>query len=188
VTPSILLGGLLILSSVFILSSKDKAEKATTLKRSLKDRISEDLIIGVLLAIATAFFWAISYVSYNQARELTGDIFYPNFVRIFFGTITIAIVGLFQKDYFDGFRKENRKYLKYFISIGIAGSLSLGLADALFIKAAEINGLVLTSTITANTPMVQQILSIILLKEKFRKRFLLAVGLIIVGNYIIIFF
>ncbi len=187
VSPSILLGGFLILSSVFILSSKDKAEKINTLKRSLKDRLSEDLIIGVFLAIATAFFWAISYVSYNLARELTGDIFYPNFVRIFFATISIAILGLFQKDYYDGFRKENRKYIKYFISIGIAGSLSLGLADALFIKAAEINTLVLTSTITANTPMVQQIFSIILLKEKFRKRFLLAIGLIIVGNYIIIF-
>lgn len=187
VTPSILLGGLLILSSVFILSTKDKAEKATNLKRSLKDRISEDLIIGVLFAIATAFFWAISYVSFNQVRELTGDIFYANFIRIFFATITIAILGLFQKDYYYGFRKENRKYIKYFLSIGIAGSLSLGLADALFIKAAEINTLVLTSTITANTPMVQQIFSIILLKEKFRKRFLLAVGLIIVGNYIIIF-
>ena len=187
VSPSILLGGLLILSSVFILSSKDKAEKINNLKRSLKDRLSEELIIGVFFAIATAFFWAISYVSFNQVRALTGDIFYPNFVRIFFATITIAILGLFQKDYYDGFRKENRKYIKYFISIGIAGTLSLGLADALFIKAAEINTLVLTSTITANTPMVQQIFSIILLKEKFRKRFLLAVGLIILGNYIIIF-
>jgi drug/metabolite transporter (DMT)-like permease len=186
-TPSILIGGFLILSSVFILSSKDKEEKSTNLKRGLKDRISEDLVVGVLLAIATAFCWAISYVSYNQARELTGDIFYPNFVRIFFAMITIAIFGLFQKEYYDGFRKENKKLLKYFISIGIAGSLSLGLADALFIKAAEINTLVLTSTITANTPMVQQILSIILLKEKFRKRFLLAVVLIILGNYLIIF-
>jgi len=186
VTPSILFGGLLILSSVFILSSKDKAEKII-LKRSFKDRMSEDLIIGVLLAIATAFLWAISYVSYNQARILTGDIFYSNFVRIFIAAMSIALLGLFQRDYYDGFKKENKKYLKYFFAIGIAGSLSLGLADALFIKAAEINGLVLTSTITANTPMVQQILSIILLKEKFRKRFLVAVGLIIVGNYIIIF-
>ena len=187
-TPAILIGGILILLSVFILSSKDKEEKKTSLKKSLKEKISEDLIIGVLLAIATAFFWAISYVSFNQARIITGDIFYPNFVRIIFATITIAIVGLFQKEYYDGFRKENRKLLKYFISIGIAGGLSLGLADALFIKAAEINTLILTSTITANTPMVQQILSIILLKEKFRKRFLVAVGLIIVGNYIIILF
>ncbi|TFG16704.1 MAG: DMT family transporter [Promethearchaeota archaeon] len=186
VTPSILLGGLLILSSVFILSSKDKSEKIT-LKRSIKDKLSEDLIIGVLLAIATAFFWAISYVSYNQARILTGDIFYSNFFRIIIAAMSIALLGLFQRDYYDGFKKENKKYLKYFFAIGIAGSLSLGLADALFIKAAEINGLVLTSTITANTPMVQQILSIILLKEKFRKRFLVAIGLIIMGNYIIIF-
>lgn len=187
VTPSILFGGLLILSSVFILSSKDKSEK-DVISKSLKDKISEDLIIGVLLAIATAFFWAISYVSYNQARIITGDIFYSNFIRIFIATISVAMVGLFQKEYYQGFKKENKKFLKFFLSIGIAGSLSLGLADALFVKAAEINGLVLTSTITANTPMVQQIFSIILLKEKFRKRFLVAVGLIIVGNYIIIFF
>ena len=187
ITPSILFGGLLILSSVFILSSKDKSEKNSS-KRSFKDKISEDLIIGVLLAIGTALLWAISYVSYNQARILTGDIFYSNFIRIFIAMISVAFLGLFQRDYYDGFKKKNKKFLKYFLSIGIAGSLSLGFADALFVKAAEINGLVLTSTITANTPMVQQIFSIILLKEKFRKRFLVAVGLIIVGNYIIIFF
>ncbi len=99
----------------------------------------------------------------------------------------IGILGLFQKEFYSGFKKENRNNLKYFIYIGIAGVLSLGLADAIYIKAAEINGLVLTSIFTANTPMVQQIFSILILKEKFRKRFIIAVFLIIVGNYIIIF-
>ena len=187
ITISILVGGGLILSSVFILSSKDKSEKID-LKRSLKERISEDLIIGVLLAIGTAFFWALAYVSFNQARILTGDVFISNFIRVGFGMITIAILGIFQRDYYAGFNKENRINLKYFIYIGIAGILSLGLADAIYIKAVEINGLILTSTFTANTPMVQQILSILILKEKFRKRFLIAVLLIIIGNFILIIF
>ena len=56
-----------------------------------------------------------------------------------------------------------------------------------YIKAGEINGLVLTSTFAVNTPMVQQIFSILILKEKFRKRFIIAVILIIGGNYIILF-
>ncbi|MFX1588393.1 MAG: DMT family transporter [Promethearchaeota archaeon] len=187
ITPSILIGGLLILSSVFILSSKDKSDINLKLKRSLKERISEDLILGVLLAIGTALFWAIAYVSFNQVRILTGDVFVSNFFRVSFGMIAIAILGAFQKEYYNGFKKESRTNLKYFIFIGVAGMLSLGLADAIFILAAEINGLGLTSTITANTPMVQQLLSILLLKEKFRKRFLLAVVLIITGNYIILF-
>ena len=89
--------------------------------------------------------------------------------------------------YYAGFKKENREDLKYYFYIGIAGSLSLGLADSLFYKAPEINGLILTSTITASTPVVQQAMSIAILKEKFRKRFLLAVFLIILGNYIILF-
>jgi len=78
--------------------------------------------------------------------------------------------------------------LKYYLYIGIAGALSLGLADSLFIMAVAVNGLVLTATITANTPMVQQTLSILILKEKFRKRFIIAVLLLILGNYIILFF
>jgi len=61
ISVSILVGGGLILSSVFILSSKDKSEKIGK-KRSLKERISEDLILGVLLAISTAFFWALAYI------------------------------------------------------------------------------------------------------------------------------
>ncbi len=186
ITFSILIGGAIILSSVFILGSKDKSEK-NNFKRSLKERISEELILGVLLAIGTAALWAVAYVSLNQARIMTGDVFVPNFFRVSFGMILIAILGIFQKEYYEGFTKENRNNLKYFIFIGIAGMLSLGLADAIFIKAAEINGLLLTSTFTANTPMVQQILSIIILKEKFRKRFILAVFLIILGNYIVLF-
>ncbi|MFW9880981.1 MAG: GRP family sugar transporter, partial [Candidatus Thorarchaeota archaeon] len=183
ITLSIIIGGALIIYSVFILSSKDKSEKT---EASLKERISEDLIVGVFLAIAVAFFWAIAYVSLNQARLIGGDLFASNFFRVGFGTITIAILGIFQKEYYAGFKKENRNHLKYFLYIGLAGILSLGFADAIYIKAAEINGLVLTSTFTANTPMVQQILSILILKEKFRKRFIVAVILIIIGNYIII--
>ncbi len=186
ITIPIVFGGILILSSVFILSSKDKSDKID-IKRSLREKISEDLILGVLLAIGTAFCWAVAYVSLNQARIITGDVFISNFVRVFFGMITFALLGLFQKEYYSGFKKENRENLKYFIYIGIAGILSLGFADAIYIKAAEINGLILTSVFTINTPMVQQILSILILKEKFRKRFILAVVLIITGNYIIFF-
>ncbi|MFX1391463.1 MAG: GRP family sugar transporter [Promethearchaeota archaeon] len=186
ITYSTLIGGILMLISVFILSSKDKSEK-TGLNRSIKQKISEDLIIGVILAIGTAFFWALAYVSFNQARIISGDVFVSNFIRVGFGMLSIALIGIFKHEYYLGFKKENRNNLKYFLYIGIAGILSLGLADALYIKAAEINGIVLTSVFTANTPMVQQIFSILILKERFRKRFILAVILIILGNYVILF-
>ena len=186
ITYSILLGGALILLSVFILSSKDKSEK-TEISRSFKEKISEDLIIGGLLAIGAAFFWAVAIISFNQARILTNDVFVTNFFRVVFAMICIAILGIFQRDYYSGFKKNNRKNLRYFIFIGIAGILSLGFADSLFYKAAEINGLIFTSTITASTPLIQQLASVLILKEKFRKRFLMAVILIILGNCIIIF-
>lgn len=184
ITFSILIGGLIILSSVFILSSKDKTENSNSIN---EDKSPENLILGVILAIGTAFFWALAIVSYNQARIITGDVFVTNFFRVSFAMIVIGLLGLFQREYFDGFKKENRGNLKYFIYIGMGGILSLGFADTLFYKAAEINGLVLTSTFTVNTPMIQQIFAILILKEKFRKRFILAVFLIIAGNYIIIF-
>ncbi|MFX0002165.1 MAG: DMT family transporter [Candidatus Hodarchaeota archaeon] len=186
ISVSILIGVALIISSVFILSTKDKSERIDK-KRSLKEKISEDLIAGVLLAICAAFFWALAYISFDQARILTGDVFISNFFRVMFGMITIGIIGLFQHDYYAGFKKENRVNLKYFIYIGIAGILSLGFADAIYIKASEINGIILTSALTLNTPMVQQIFSILVLKEKFRKRFIFAVILIIIGNYLILF-
>jgi uncharacterized membrane protein len=184
---SILLGGLLILLSAFVLSTKDK-KNINENGSEKKNHSSEKMVIGVLLAIGSAFLWGLSIVAFNQARIISSDVFVTNFIRIFFGAIFFIILGIFQKDYYASFYKENRKIIKYFVFIGIAGSLSLGLADTLFYKAVEINGLVLTSTFTANTPMVQQILSILILKEKFRKRFIFAVVLIIVGNYIILFF
>ncbi len=183
---SILLGGLLILLSAFVLSTKDK-KNINENGSEKKNHSSEKMVIGVLLAIGSAFLWGLSIVAFNQARIISNDVFVTNFIRIFFGAIFFIVLGIFQKDYYSGFYKKNRKIIKYFIYIGIAGSLSLGLADTLFYKAVEINGLVLTSTFTANTPMIQQFLSILILKEKFRKRFIFAVGLIIVGNYIILF-
>ena len=183
---SILLGGALILLSAFVLSTKDKKSvNDEGLEKNTKS--SENLVIGVLLAIGSAFLWGLSIVAFNQARIISTDVFVTNFIRVFFGATFFMILGIFQRDYYGGFTKENRKVIKYFLFVGIAGALSLGLADTLFYKAVEINGLVLTSTFTANTPMVQQILSILILKEKFRKRFILAVGLIIIGNYIILF-
>ena len=183
---SIVLGGLLILLSAFILSTKDK-ENVNENGSEKKIQSSEKMVIGVLLAIGSAFLWGLSIVAFNQARIISNDVFVTNFIRVFFGTIFFIILGIFQIEFYSSFTKANRKKFKYFIFVGIAGALSLGLADTLFYKAAEINGLVLTSTFTANTPMVQQILSILILKEKFRKRFIFAVGLIIIGNYIILF-
>ena len=184
---SILLSGFLFLLSVFILSSKDKSEAGES-EPNVNERSSENVIIGVFFGIGAAFCWGIAIVSFNQARIFSGDVFIANFLRVAFAAVIIALVGIFQREYYLGFKKETRENRKYFIFIALAGILSLGFADTLFYKAAEINGLALTSTITVNTPMVQQIFSILILKEKFRKRFLIAVGLIIIGNYIVIFF
>ena len=183
---SVLLGGVLFLCSVFILSSKDKNENFNA-NRDLEMKNSESVIIGVLFAVGAAFLWAVAILSFNQARIITGDVFITNFFRVAMATVLFLPIVIFRPIYYSGFKKENRGNLKYFIYIGIAGILSLGFADTLFYKAAEINGLLLTTTITINTPFIQHVLSILILKEKFRKRFLFAVGLIILGNYIILF-
>lgn len=184
---SIILGGILFLSSVFILSSKDKLDNID-LEENMKETKSEEVILGVLLALGAAFLWAVAILSFNQARILSGDVFITNFLRVFMACIMFFPLGLFYPVYYSGFKKENRKYIKYFIYIGIAGILSLGFADTLYYKAAEINGLIFTSVISINTPILNQIFSILFLKEKFRKRFFIAVCLIIGGNYIVLFF
>ena len=184
---SIILGGILFLLSVFILSSKDKLEK-NELKENLKDAKPEEVIVGVLLALSAAFLWAVAILSFNQARIISGDVFITNFLRVFMACIIFFPLGLFYPVYHSGFKKENRKYLKSFIFIGIAGILSLGFADTLYYKAAKINGLILTSVICINTPILNQILSILFLKEKFRKRFFIAACMIIAANYIVLFY
>ena len=191
ITTSVLIGGILILVSVFFLSKKDvEAEKNENISKEKEKNHenSEDIFLGVILALGAAFCWGISIVAFHQARIIAGDVFVTNFMRIIFATLFISVLGIFQKEYYSGFKfkKENRKDLKYYALIGIAGSISLGLADSLFYMAIELNGLVLTATITANTPMVQLILSAIILKEKFRKKFIIAVALIIIGNLVIL--
>ena len=186
IKPSILLGAALILSSVFILSSKD-SPIVDQISPDPENKPKESLFIGIICAVGCAFLWAIAIISFNQARIISNDVFITNFIRVVFGAVFFLILGIFDRRYYLAFRREEKKHLKYYFYVGLAGSLSLGFADSFFYKAVEINGLVLTSTFTANTPMVQQLFSILFLKEKFRKRFIFAVILIIVGNYIIIF-
>jgi len=88
-------------------------------------------------------------VSFNQARIIINDVFVTNFFRVFYALIGLTIVSLIKTEFLESFKKENKKILKFYFYIAIAGILSLGLAD---------------------------------------KRFLLAVALIIIGNYIILFF
>jgi len=200
ITLSILIGGSLILIGGFFLSKKDKPKNDLSISNNLKkklnkledeieveQKLSEEVFLGVIMALGTAFFWALAIVSFNQARIIAGgEVFVTNFIRILSAMTFISILGIFIHEYYRGFKKENRIYSKYFIYIGIAGSLALGFADSLFYKAAQINGLILTSTITASTPLIQQIASVFILKEKFRKRFFIAIILIILGNFIII--
>ena len=187
ITPAILIGAALILSSVFLLSMNDVPKDGSE-KIKILTKESEKLTQGIIISIIAAFLWALSAISFNQARIISGEVFSTNFFRVLFSVIAFSIWCIFKREYYGAFKKENRKYMKYFVFIGIAGMLSLGFADTLYYKAVEINGLVLTTTFTVNTPMVQQILSVIVLKEKFRKKFILAVALIIIGNYIILFF
>ncbi|MHA1467097.1 MAG: DMT family transporter [Promethearchaeota archaeon] len=191
ITTSVLIGGIFILVSVFFLSKKDiESEKNENIikEKEKNHEDPEDILLGVILALGGAFCWGISIVAFHQARIIAGDVFVTNFMRIIFATLFISVLGIFQKEYYSGFKfkKENRRDLKYYALIGIAGSISLGLADSLFYMAIELNGLVLTATITANTPMVQLILSAIILKEKLRKKFIIAVALIILGNLVIL--
>ncbi|MHA1671193.1 MAG: GRP family sugar transporter [Promethearchaeota archaeon] len=186
ITPAILIGAAFILSSVFLLSMNDTPKNQRN-KSKVTNKEQEKLTQGIIISIIAAFLWALSVISFNYARIISSDVFSTNFFRVLFSLITFSLWGIFKREYYGAFKKENKKYIKYYIFIGIAGMLSLGFADTLYYKAVEINGLVLTTTFTVNTPMLQQILSILILKEKFRKRFIFAVGLIIMGNYIILF-
>jgi drug/metabolite transporter (DMT)-like permease len=64
-TLSVLIGSFLFLFSVFILSSKDKTEEIEPYG-DLKEKNSENVIIGVLFAVGGAFLWAVAILSFNQ--------------------------------------------------------------------------------------------------------------------------
>ncbi len=93
---SILLGGSLVLLSAFVLSTKDRT-KANEKDSEKKSQSSDKMVIGVLLAIGSAFLWGLSIVSFNQARIISSDVFVTNFIRVFFGAIFFIILGIFSE-------------------------------------------------------------------------------------------
>ena len=88
VTVSILIGGAFILLSVFILTTKDKPNRDIS-NSDVIQKANKNLIVGVLLSIGTALLWAISYVSFNQARIISNEVFASNFLRIALASIFI---------------------------------------------------------------------------------------------------
>ena len=135
-----------------------------------------NVVLGLLAGIATAILWSLSIIAMNVL--LINNI--SPIVIIYFRTVivalTLTIITKALKMNFKG--KANRKTL---VTLSIGGFFGIGFGVIMLLNAITLLGAGRASLIASASPVVASILAMLLLKEKFRVRAIIAAALVTIG-------
>ena len=160
-----ILGGALILSSIWLIYLERKSIGK-----------GRNVVLGLLAGIATAILWGLSIIAMNVL--LINNI--SPIVIIYFRTVivalTLTIITKALKMNFKG--KANKKTL---VTLSVGGFFGIGFGVIMLLNAITLLGAGRASLIASASPVVASILAMLLLKEKFRVRAIIAAALVTIG-------
>ncbi len=156
-------GGFLIILSLWILYYERKSLD----RRSLK---------GMVAGLGTALMWSLSIISMKQALALNINPTVIIYIRTFIVALMLTLLVKAR-----GYSLKGKLYAKTFLILSIGGFFGIGFGVITFLYAISILGAGRVSLIASASPVIATLLAIILLKEKFRIRAILAVILVSLG-------
>lgn len=144
---------------------------------------------GIFLGMLTGFFWSMIYINMAVQNQIYHAPLESNFAHLIVYTIIIWIIVIIRPKHFPKFNlsSKNKEKMKAYLITGFFGIISAGIGDWIYQIGIIENGVAISITIASTTPLVNQILAIIILKEKFRKQLIIGVTLIVIANILIIF-
>ncbi|MHA1821341.1 MAG: EamA family transporter [Promethearchaeota archaeon] len=199
----------MIIGVFFIKRSKDNLDKDM-------DKLDPNLrklsyFRGFWFGITTGFCWAAIYVFMALQNRIYNGFIENNAIRCIISLIIVwtyillsrklrnKTINLFKiqkknqnskpKEIRDNSQISHRSYqdLKLYLLIGFFGIFSFGIADTIYQIAISLNGATISIIIASTSPLINQILARLILKEHLRKIFIVAVIFIILGNILVIF-
>jgi len=160
-----ILGGALILSSIWLIYLERKSIGK-----------GRNVVSGLLAGIATAILWGLSIVAMNVLLFSNVNPIVIIYFRTVIVALTLTIIAKALKKNFKG--KMNTKALA---TLSIGGFFGIGLGVIMLLNAITLLGAGKASLIASASPVVASILAILLLKEKFRVRVVIAAVLVAIG-------
>ncbi|MFW9828031.1 MAG: EamA family transporter [Candidatus Thorarchaeota archaeon] len=196
ITIQMIISGVLISMGVIIITTietnnQDKKNNTNNnnYNNLIEKRISKTLI-GTLLALLTAIFWAVGIAltdySINQVDSLLSlgilSTLIAMFVRFLFASLTLSIITLLESKKTPIPRNRNTWYL-----LIISAFLSYSIGSIFFGEAVHYVGASIMSLISTALPLFTIPLSYIINKEKISKRGLLGIVIILIGVILTLF-
>jgi drug/metabolite transporter (DMT)-like permease len=162
--------------------SKDKGLETLTAEQK-----REHYAKGIFFGLATGAFFALFYLSMTMQNQIWQGEWEANYARLLMSAPVIWTIILLQpKHHPHKDTPEARQQLKAYLMTGAFACLSAGIGDAVYQMGVKENGSAVSITIASISPLINQLLAILLLKEKFRPRFLIGVLCIVLGNILVI--
>jgi drug/metabolite transporter (DMT)-like permease len=177
---------LMICGVLFVGGKNDSQDKG--MNNVEKQKQKRNFLIGILGGIGTGFSFGTQYVMMNMLIRISGTALECNVARTDMYAIMLWIYILISRKHFPRRRTESEKLaFRDYVYTGLVGILSFGIGDSVYQLGVNLNGASTSIIIGSSAPVFNQILSIGILKEKFRKNFLIGVICIVIGNILVIF-
>jgi uncharacterized membrane protein len=186
--PSLMwLSSLLMICGVLFVGGKnDSNDKGMQNIEALNRK--KNYIKGIFGGIGTGFSFGVQYVLMNMLTRIAGGALECNVARTDMYAIILWIYILITKKHIPRRKTESEKLaFRDYVYTGLVGILSFGIGDSIYQLGVTLNGASISIIIASSAPIFNQILSITVLKEKFRKNFLIGVICIVIGNVLVIF-
>lgn len=180
------LAAILIIIGVIFVGSPDNKDRGFD-RLSLEERRSH-AVIGIFFGLGTGAFFALFYLSMAMQNRIYQGEFESNLTRMVISVFIIWIFLFVRPKHLPKLRtSEDKIKMKNYLLTGVFACLSAGIGDAIYQIGVRENGASISITIASTAPLFNQLLAILLLKEKFRPRFLIGVLFIVIGNILVLF-
>jgi drug/metabolite transporter (DMT)-like permease len=185
ITIFIWISGALMIIGVLFFGNRDNMDKGVdTLDEGKRKRT---YIIGFFAGLTVGFFYATQYITMTLAQSYYQGAFTQNSVRVLTFLVVLWSYMLITKKHIPKFSTpQDKAAMKSYLIIGIMGGFSMGICDGLYQIGVAMNNSSISIVIASNAPLVNQFFGVLLLKEKFRPKFLIGVLLIIFANILVI--
>ena len=184
ILPTMWIAAGFMIIGVFFMGNRDAQDKG--MEKLDPAHQKKNHLIGVTLGILTGFFFATQYLALNEMNHIFYSPFANNLVCIFLYFIAFWIYLLITRKHIPSFKKTNKEQWRAYLIAGLFGALAFGIGDAIYQIGAILNGNAISIIIASSSPIFNQIMAILFLKEKFRPTFLIGIVCIIIGNLLVI--
>jgi drug/metabolite transporter (DMT)-like permease len=193
IPPLLWISGILMILGVALISRQDSQDRG--MEKRTEEEQHKTHLVGIVLALCVGLSFAVQYLLLAAQNRITlalplpyGGVFVSNFTRLIsYGAILWGYLLISRRHLPKYGTPQEKEQLRAYAIMGMIGSVSMGIGDSIYQIGVLDNGNALSITISANSPLFNQIFARGLLKEKFRKYFLYGVIAIVIANILVAF-